>query len=394
MADEGHVLSRRGFLGTVGAGLVTFAASAGTAVERGDPQVQRRPLGRTGVMVPILGAGLDFDTIPGQIVLHQSLRRGITYWDTSPTYMNGNSEVGIGHYLSKFPHERERLFIATKSSRFDPDGLEASLRGSLARLRTDHVDLMMLYESNSPSDLDNAETARWAAAAKASGRIRFFGVSTHNAEPCLAMAARTPWIDVALFRYNYRLVDDPGLSAAIDACYRAGVGLVVMKFRGLGPTGQHAMLRELELFNQRGLDADIAKLKAIWQDRRISTVLATARDVETLKAFAGAASDFNGASEDEMRALRALAEATMSDYCEGCGHRCEPAAGLPVADVMRCLMYRRGYGDPERARAAYRRLPEHVRSRMSTADLSRAERLCPRHLPLARLVREAAAELA
>ena len=46
-----------------------------------------------------------------------------------------------------------------------------------------------------------------------------------NMEDCLEGAARLPWIDGIMFTYNYRLMHDPRMKAAVEACYRAG-GLV------------------------------------------------------------------------------------------------------------------------------------------------------------------------
>jgi hypothetical protein len=52
-------------------------------------------------------------------------------------------------------------------------------------------------------------------------------------------------------------------------------------------------------------------------------------------------------------------------------------------------MYHRGYGDPRLASEVFAQLPASARSHLTGLDYSVAERVCPRHLPIGRLMREA-----
>jgi aryl-alcohol dehydrogenase-like predicted oxidoreductase len=71
-----------------------------------------------------------------------ALERGITFFDTAPTYGSGESERLLGRLLKPV---RERVIIATKvGPRDDP---RRSLEGSLRRLDTDYVDLIQLHEA-------------------------------------------------------------------------------------------------------------------------------------------------------------------------------------------------------------------------------------------------------
>jgi aryl-alcohol dehydrogenase-like predicted oxidoreductase len=71
----------------------------------------------------------------------RALERGITFFDTAPTYGDGGSETLLGEVLRT---DRERVALATKiGPRDDP---RASLEASLRRLQTDYVDLIQLHE--------------------------------------------------------------------------------------------------------------------------------------------------------------------------------------------------------------------------------------------------------
>jgi len=74
--------------------------------------------------------------------VERAIERGITFFDTAPTYGGGASESLLGRVLR--PH-RERVAIATKiGPRDDP---RESLEASLKRLATDYVDLAQLHEA-------------------------------------------------------------------------------------------------------------------------------------------------------------------------------------------------------------------------------------------------------
>lgn len=74
--------------------------------------------------------------------VRHALERGITFFDTAPTYGDGASEVLLGEALRT---DRARVTIATKvGPRDDP---RRSLEASLGRLGTDYVDLVQLHET-------------------------------------------------------------------------------------------------------------------------------------------------------------------------------------------------------------------------------------------------------
>jgi len=171
------------------------------------PQVPKRKLGKTGVEVPSLSLGAN-RLIDSQILLRAAFRWGVTYWDTSPNYTGGNSELTIGKFISRTPDVRKNLFIVTKASgaRTVAD-IEKRLQTSLKRMNTEYIDLYYgVHGLSSPSRLTN-ELKEWVRSAKKRGLIRFFGFSTHkNIDQNLVAAARLGWIDAIMTAYNFRLM--------------------------------------------------------------------------------------------------------------------------------------------------------------------------------------------
>ena len=128
-----------------------------------------RSLGRTGLIVSEIGFGAwgiggrtaghtsygDTDDARSLAALERAVECGITFFDTSSAYGNGHSEELIGRALAR---PRDRVVIATKAGYdswnqppdFSAGAIVASAERSLARLRSDYIDLFQLH--NAPQD--------------------------------------------------------------------------------------------------------------------------------------------------------------------------------------------------------------------------------------------------
>ena len=398
MTQKTGKISRRQFLvATASAGLAAVAAPLGRTVGAADPPqtIPMRPFGNTGVDVPILSLGGMFDIAANRILMNQAVRWGVTYWDTADCYQRG-SERGIGKYFQKYPQNRKKIFLVTKSDARDPQRMTRLLDRSLEKMQTDYIDLYFAHGIYGIEELDGS-TARWAEKAKAAGKIRLFGFSTHtNMEDCLLAAAKLGWIDGIMLTYNYRLMHYDRMRQAVEACAEAGIGLTAMKTQGGGSVKTDTQT-ELDIagrFLQRGFSDAQAKLMAVWQDANISSICSQMPNMTILMANVAAALNRTVLSGKDAELLRRHARQTHSDYCTGCAKICESAmeCRIPIADVMRYLMYACSYGDRDRAVAGFNTIPENVRLRLAALDFSRAEQECPQNMAIGKLMRQALTE--
>jgi predicted aldo/keto reductase-like oxidoreductase len=101
-------------------------------------------------------------------------------------------------------------------------------------------------------------------------------------------------------------------------------------------------------------------------------------------------------SQADMEVFKEYAQATCRRYCAGCAYICDSA--LPdapyVSDIMRYLMYYNSYGQHDRAKELFARIPANVRNKLPDMDYGLAEVHCPQHLPISELVAEAVSKLA
>src|ERR1039458_3771571 len=178
--------SRRNFLA---AGLALPAAasasrSSGAGQSQTQPPVrsssgaalQYRILGKTGLRVTTVGYGCMITSDP--TVIARAVDMGINYFDTSRNYQNGQNERMVGAALGA---RRKDILLASKSSD-NPStgpGILAEIETSLKELNTDHLDVWHLHGLSNPAEITD-ELVQAAFKAKAQGKIRVVGVSTHN----------------------------------------------------------------------------------------------------------------------------------------------------------------------------------------------------------------------
>lgn len=406
MKDKNNDLSRREFLKTAGAAglgsvVAPYLGTVSTVEASGEnvlTKVPTRPFGKTGVDVSILSLGGMFDIPSNQIVLKQAIRLGVTHWDTANSYGYGQSEKGIGKFFQSNPDARSQVFLVTKSGERDPSDLSKMLDTSLERMNTSYVDLFFIHGIRRINEIDN-RTRAWAEDAKSEGKIRFFGFSTHsNMEDCLMDASKLGWIDGIMMTYNFRIMHNDEMKKAIAACHDAGIGLTAMKTQGGGPvkTDSESEIKLAGRFVQKGFTPEQAKLMAVWENPAIATICSQMPSMNLLTSNAAAAMKHESMTTSDFRLFKEYDIETASDYCAGCAQVCESALtqSIPVCDIMRYLMYARNYGDKELAVNLFREIPSVVRHQLNHVDYSRAEKRCPRHLAIGKLMKEASMELA
>jgi len=403
MTSENYTYTRRDFFkkaGTAGASAIIAPGILNAADKTGSGQentIPLRPFGKTGVTIPILSLGGGFDISTNQIIVNVATKWGITYFDTAHEYGGGLSEIGIGKYIKAHPDNRKNLFIVTKSKTRETERLSTELGMSLQRMNTDYIDLYFLHDVGNINEL-SGDIRKWVDAQKQKGAIRLFGFSTHNnMERCMMDASKLDWVDGIMMSYNFRLMHHPEMNDAVQACFEKGIGLTAMKTQGGGSVKMETD-SEHELaagFIKQGFTLEQAKLKAVWEDKRISSICSLMTNSTILMANIAAAMDRKRLTATDMKRLRRYACDTSSSYCAGCGYICESVfnGSAPISTVMRNLMYHRSYGDKGFSGVLDKKLAADIK-RMSSLDFSSAEKKCPQNMPIGQLMKEATLLLA
>jgi aryl-alcohol dehydrogenase-like predicted oxidoreductase len=159
--------------------------------------MQYTRLGRSGLKVSRLALGcMSFSTDPAagewtlddaaaEPVFRQALDLGITFWDTANVYGRTTSEEVVGRAIRKYTR-REDVVLATKifwPVHRGPGGGGLSRKavleqvdGSLARLGTDHVDLLQIHRFDTGTPVE--ETMEALHDVVKAGKARYLGASS------------------------------------------------------------------------------------------------------------------------------------------------------------------------------------------------------------------------
>ena len=150
-----------------------------------------RPLGNTGLHLPIVGFGAsslgqEFRPVRLDDALSSvrvALELGMNFIDTSPFYGRGMSEVLLGVALRDVP--RDAYTLCTKLGRYDIGHFDFSAKRvaesidvSLHRLGTDHLDIVLCHDIEFvPMRQIVDETIPAIRKARDQGKVRFIGIS-------------------------------------------------------------------------------------------------------------------------------------------------------------------------------------------------------------------------
>jgi aryl-alcohol dehydrogenase-like predicted oxidoreductase len=243
--------SRRDLLRAGAAGAVVLLGNALPAwsAERG--KLPTRPLGKTGVDVPILGLGTVAlgnltDAKKAVALLNKAVDLGVTYIDTAPPRTRLAPVTGYSNaqkYIKGVLKERRKeVFIVTKCLESDGDKTIDLLKQNLDELGVEQVDLAYTHSiGHAVYDLDElvADKGPMAAMEKAKkdGLTRFVGVSGHNRPEKFAKVIAKREIDVMMNAVN--IVDRHTYAfeqLVWPEARKQKIGLAAMKVFGGGVT--------------------------------------------------------------------------------------------------------------------------------------------------------------
>ena len=143
-------------------------------------------LGKSGLTVPTVAVGCmrisDMSEKEVSAFIDTALRNDANFFDHADIYGGGRSETVFGNAVT--PSMRENIIIQTKcgirTGRFDfsYEHITESVNGSLKRLGTEYIDVLLLHRPDAL--VEPEEVAKAFDELKTSGKVRHFGVSNHN----------------------------------------------------------------------------------------------------------------------------------------------------------------------------------------------------------------------
>jgi pyridoxine 4-dehydrogenase len=152
-------------------------------------------------------------------LIREAAAAGVNVVDTAHTYTTGESETTIGAALSPL---RAGVVVATKGgwNTGRPEAIQAEIRQSLRRLRTDSIALYYLHRVDSQTPIEESVGA--IKECRDSGQIRQVGLSNVSVEQIERARALLP---VAAVQNHYSLSERKD-EDVVEYCAREGIVFV------------------------------------------------------------------------------------------------------------------------------------------------------------------------
>jgi predicted oxidoreductase len=143
-------------------------------------------LGKTGLRVPVVAVGCmrltRLDKKEAERFVRASLDSGANFFDHADIYGGGACEEIFADAAAGIP--RGKMLVQTKCGirrgmfDFSKEHILRSVDGSLKRLKTDYIDVLLLHRPDAL--VEPEEVAEAFDALQKSGKVRHFGVSNQN----------------------------------------------------------------------------------------------------------------------------------------------------------------------------------------------------------------------
>ncbi|MBR6401882.1 MAG: aldo/keto reductase [Eubacterium sp.] len=330
----------------------------------------------------------------------------MNYFDTAYIYHGGKSESAAGEALVK-RYPRESFMLATKLPAWEikqESDIERIFNEQCERACVDYFDLYLLHsieEGNNIEIYEKYDCFSWGLKKKAEGKIKHFGFSFHGSPELLeSVLDAHPEVEFVQIQLNYLDRTNPVVRSEelYNILHERNIPIIVMEpIRG----GMLASLSPEQEAKFKGIRPD--KSIASWALRFVGslpgvmTILSGMSTEEQMDDNIATFTDFEPVSEEEMKAINEVTSDILSIPqigCTACKY-CTPGCPMQISipDVFRSVNTLRRYPDDWRAKNFYSGLVSRSGKAADCIACGQCEGVCPQHLPIIELLKEASSML-
>ena len=354
--------------------------------------------------LPEKDGSIDIDHVCRMVDMYMDA--GLNYFDTAYVYHGGKSEVAAKEAIVK-RYPRESFMLATKlpswelKTEADRDRI---LKEQLDRAGVDYFDFYLLHsiEDGSIDTYNKLDCFNWAMQKKKDGVIRHFGFSFHGGPELLEQVLDDhPETEFVQIQLNYLDWDNPIVCSGrlYEILESRGIPMIIMEPVKGGTLA--SLPPELE-----------AKYKAVRPDASaaswalryaaslpgVMTILSGMSNDSQMRDNISTLTNFEPLSDEERNVIGEVTRAMLSKEqigCTSCRYCCDGCPmGIQIPDVFRAVNTMMLYNEDFRPKAFYRDLIKTGSGKASDCiECGQCEGVCPQHLPIISLLKDAAAKL-
>ena len=331
------------------------------------------------------------------------MKAGMNYFDTAYVYHGGKSEIAAREALVK-RYPRDSFMLATKLPAWEirkAEDAERIFNEQLERAGVDYFDFYLLHSVEDGSNYDTYvkyDYFDWCMKRKAEGRIKHFGFSYHGSPELLkTILDDHPEAEFVQIQLNYLDRTNPVVRSQelYEILHDRNIPIIVMEpVRG-------GMLANMPAEIEKRLKArQPEKSTASWALRFVGslpgvmTILSGMSSEKQMDDNIQTFSDFVPLSDDEKRIINEVTEELLNMPqigCTACKYCCDGCPmKISIPDVFRTINTLRRYPDDWRSKNFYAGLTQRSGKASDCIGCGQCESVCPQHLPIIGLMKEAA----
>ena len=335
------------------------------------------------------------------------IEAGFNYFDTAYVYHSGLSEVAAREALVK-RYPRDSFYLATKLPAWEMKGPEDNERIFQEQLERCGVEYFDFYLLHSLEDGSNGETYErldcfnWGLQKKAEGKIRHFGFSFHGSPECLIRTLDAhPEVEFVQIQLNYADWENPVVRSGelYEILRSRNIPMVIMEPVKGGSLAN--LTPELEAMYKTVRPSSSA---ASWALRFVAslpgvmTILSGMSTEKQMEDNIATFSAFEPLSTEEkalVEKVRTIMMNVQQIGCTSCRY-CTPGCPMHISipDIFRAMNTMTIYHDEFRPKSFYNNLIGRGFGRASACiACGQCEGVCPQHLPIIDLLKDASAKL-
>ncbi len=339
-------------------------------------------------------------------MVDEYMQAGMNYFDTAYIYHEGRSEVAAREALVK-RYPRDSFMVATKLPAWEiktEADVERIFNEQLERMGVDYFDLYLLHsieEGNNYDTYVKYDCFDWCMKRKAEGKIKHFGFSYHGSPELLEeVLDKHPEVEFVQIQLNYLDRTNPVVRSQklYDILHERNIPIIVMEPVRGGMLAE--MAPEIEAkFKDRRPEKSVASwaLRYVASLPGVMTVLSgmsnTAQMADNIQTFRS----FEPLADDEMKIIDEVTKELLSMEqigCTSCRYCCDGCPmKISIPDVFRTVNTLRRYPDDWRSKNYYEQLIQRSGKASDCIGCGQCESVCPQHLPIINLLKEASGQL-
>ncbi len=354
--------------------------------------------------LPEKDGAIDMDTVCRMV--DNYMKAGLNYFDTAYVYHGGKSECAAKDaVVLRYP--RESFYLATKLPAWSlktEDDRDRIFYEQCERAGVDYFDFYLLHSVEDGYNYETYERLscfEWGVQKKAEGKIKHFGFSFHGTPALLRQILdKHPEVEFVQIQLNYADWDNPIIcSGELHEILKSrGIPMIIME-PVKGGTLASPPPEVKELFESVRPNASPASwaLRFVGSQEGVMTILSGMSTEEQMQDNINTFKDFEPLTDEESETIQ-KAKKIMQDKptigctsCRYCTDGCPQ--GIKIPDIFSLLNTKRVFNEDWRVKSIYNNSVAAEAKASDCIGCGQCEGVCPQHLPIIDLLKEAVKEL-